>query len=403
MARGIFGRGSESTPGDPPRLEFVRQRPGANEPVVALQNPKLSRRQWLLTPSAGGVQIENLGRRAMLVNGLAQREATAREGDTLAVEGVLLGLLELRPRLLPRRSHEEFRFGTADPDAIIGESAAAWSFRNDLANLARGDAHCVILGESGSGKELSARAIHRQSARGRQPFVARNAATIPESLVEAELFGNVANYPNPGTPARQGLVGMADGSTLFLDEIAELSAAQQANLLRVLDSGEYQRLGEDRPRTSRFRMIAATNRPLETMNHDFVARFGERLHVPGLLERRADIPFLLSAVLDTLGGGVRVHPELLDQLVRHGYTHHFRELERLVRLAKRAASGGTLELTAELRAAIDLPVAAASAPSESEIREALTNSPSTAVAAKRLGLPSRFALYRLMRKLGIQG
>lgn len=98
--------------------------------------------------------------------------------------------------------------------------------------------------------------------------MARNAATLPEGLLDAELFGNIKNYPNPGTPERAGLVGEADGSTLFLDEIGEISQVAQAHLLRVLDDGEYHRLGEAKARKSHLRLISATNR-LESVEKNY--------------------------------------------------------------------------------------------------------------------------------------
>jgi two-component system nitrogen regulation response regulator GlnG/two-component system response regulator HydG len=400
VGRVLFGRGGDSRTGDPARLELVRQRPGSNQATGTLDNPKLSRRQWLLEPRSDGLWVENVGRRALQINGVIVRQGLAQEGDTLGVEGVLLCLVESRPRLLPRHAYEEFDVGKPDADGIVGESASLWRLRREIALISRENVHCLVLGESGAGKELAARSLHRRSAAPQAPFVARNAATIPESLMEAELFGNVANYPNASTPARQGLVGSANGGMLFLDEVTELSEAQQANLLRVLDAGEYQRLGEDRPRISRFRLIAATNRPLETLKHDFLARFAEHIHVPGLCERRADIPLLLTVILEQLGAaGTRIQPLLLDHLVRHRYSHHFRELERLVRLSRRGSSSDTLELTPEVRAELDF--AELGTPRESEIREALANTKSATEAAKRLGLPSRFALYRLTKKLGI--
>ena len=139
----------------------------------------------------------------------------------------------------------------------------------------------LLLGESGTGKELAARAVHQLSQRGRQQFVARNAATLPAGLIDAELFGNAKNYPNPGMPERRGLIGEADGGSLFLDEIGELPVELQAHLLRVLDGdGEYQRLGEGVARRSNFRLIAATNRDPSTLKHDLAARFTARIELP---------------------------------------------------------------------------------------------------------------------------
>src|SRR5262249_39430583 len=143
-------------------------------------------------------------------------------------------------------------FGEPDADGLVGESPAMWALRGAIAAAARRDLHALVLGPSGTGKELVARAIHARSARSGRPLVARNAATIPESLMDAELFGNVRSYPNPGTPERAGLIGQAHRSTLFLDEIAELPVSLQAHLLRVLDEGDYQRLGEATARKSDF-------------------------------------------------------------------------------------------------------------------------------------------------------
>src|SRR5205807_1302663 len=124
----------------------------------------------------------------------------------------------------------------------------------------------------GCGKELVAQGIHALSSRRARKIVSRNAATFPDTLVDAELFGNAPNYPNQGMPERAGLIGEADGSTLFLDELGELPEALQTRLLRVLDSGEYQRLGDSRRRSASFRFVAATHRSLEKLREDVAAR-----------------------------------------------------------------------------------------------------------------------------------
>src|SRR5262249_66785 len=159
----------------------------------------------------------------------------------------------------------------------------AWALRDTVAFAARAEGHVLVRGESGSGKELCATAIHRLSTRGERALVARNAATFPAGLVDAELFGNAKNHPNPGTAEREGegLVGEGDGGTLFLDEIGELPAALQAHLLRVLDrNGEYQRLGESRVRRADLRVVAATNRGVAELKHDFAARFTLAVEIP---------------------------------------------------------------------------------------------------------------------------
>src|SRR5262249_14365097 len=156
----------------------------------------------------------------------------------------------------------------------------------------------LIHGPSGTGKELAARAVHALSRRAKRPLVARNAATLPPGLVDAELFGNVKNYPNPGTPERPGLIAQADGGTLFLDEIGELPWDLQAHLLRVLDAGgESHRLGEATARRASIRLVAATNRAPGELKHDLLARLTLRLVMPELAARPEDIPLLVRHLL----------------------------------------------------------------------------------------------------------
>ncbi len=137
--------------------------------------------------------------------------------------------------------------------ASSGRARPSGGCATTLAFAAQSSHHVLVQGDSGSGKELAARAIHALSSRQRGPFVTRNAATLPEGLVDAELFGTVRGYPHAGSPERRGVIGEADGGTLFLDEIGELRHDLQAHLLRVLDhGGEYQRLGDARTRRSTF-------------------------------------------------------------------------------------------------------------------------------------------------------
>lgn len=402
----LLGRGPTREPGDPPKSEFFRQRPGVNEPTGALNAPTASRRQWVLTPHTSGLQVDNIGKPELLHNGLAVRRCVARPGDTLGVEGTALFLLTERTRVLPQCDYAPFAFGATDSFGIVGESEIAWKLRRQLAQLARASAHVLVLGASGSGKELCARALHHGSPRQAKTFVSRNAATIPSGIIEAELFGNAANYPNSGMPARAGLIGAADGGTLFVDEIAELPERDQATFLRVLDAGEYQRLGEERVRKCDLRVLAATNRPPESLKFDLLARFQEHLHVPDLNQRRADIPLIANQVLGKLASEFaasapkRPSLELIDTLVRHSYTTNVRELEQLLRLVLRESSGADLRISAALSAQVDLPSCSVELSADA-IRCALAESKSVKDAAKRLGLPSRFALHRLMKKLGV--
>jgi transcriptional regulator with AAA-type ATPase domain len=399
-----LGRGANGRAEDALRLELFRSRPGHHEPTGFLLAPTLSRQQWNLTPKDGALCIENVGKAPLLHNGRRAESCRAAPGDTVGVEDVLLMLVSVRPKLLAPFDYAAFAFGAADPHGIIGEAPAAWQLRRELLRVAASDAHVLILGESGSGKELCAQAVHAASGRSGATLAARNVATIPASLLEAELFGQAAGYPNAGSPARKGLLGAADKGSLFLDELGELGPAQQASLLRVLDSGEYQRLGEDHARRSNFRCIGATNRPPEALKADVLARFPERVTVPNINARRSDIPLLMRVILARLAreSGLEAYEcsrPLVDALVRHHYDLNFRELERLLRLATRDASSTLLGLTDAVRAELVLPPA--SEPDAALIRSALRRSKNASEAATELGLPSRFALHRLMKRLGM--
>ena len=247
---------------------------------------------------------------------------------------------------------------------------------------------------------------------------------MPESLIDAELFGNVKNYPNPGMPERPGLIGEADGSTLFLDEIGDLPEKCQVHLLRVLDDGgEYQRLGEAKTRRSSFRLVAATNRPLEMLKHDFLARFTHRIALPGLPDRRDDVPLVLAEILrrtarnnptiaarffERRSGQVaepRLAPELVVRLLRHPFTHHVRELERIVWLALGTAEADNIGITpaveAELRDSAESASESVELDRETLAQALAANGRSPTRAAKALGLKNRFVLLRLLKKHGL--
>lgn len=270
-----------------------------------LSASRLARQQLRFSElSADAVLVESVGRCPLSVNGSPVRSARIKPGDAITLRNALVLLVTQRAvDARARHASSDFSFGEVDAHGLVGESPAAWALRESLAFAGRSREHVLILGESGSGKELSARAIHALSSRAVRTMVSRNAATLPETLVDAELFGNAKNYPNPGMAERNGLLGEAHGSTLFLDEIGELSAAAQAHLLRVMDHGDYQRLGEASQRRSDFRLVAATNRDTSALKHDFAARFPLRVRMPGLNERLEDVRnrYVLYRLLKKVG------------------------------------------------------------------------------------------------------
>jgi two-component system nitrogen regulation response regulator GlnG/two-component system response regulator HydG len=383
----VLGRG-EARAG---RLAFVRQRPGANEPTAPLASPGISREQLRVRAHAGGVLVEVVGRCPALADGKPVERCLLLPGDTLLLKGQLLLLCVRRPaELAPLRDFPAAAvraFGEPDAFGLTGESPAAWRLRDALAFTAKAGAHALLVGASGTGKELSARALHALSARAGKPFVARSAATFPTELVDAELFGNARGYPNPGMPERPGLVGAADGGTLFLDEIGELPSSLQSHLLRVLDGGgEYHRLGEPMPRRADVRLVAATNRDPAELKHDLVARMPLRLALPGLDARVEDVPLLARRLLlraagkspETAGrfvvdGEPRLDGALVAHLVARRFTTHVRELEGLLWRAMAASRGDVCALSPEL---------AADAPASRE-------PPRAAPPARRPGGPER--------------
>lgn len=408
-------------------VTWLRHRPGETRETESSSDRFLSRQQVVFSAENGHPVAENTGRLPLFLNGRPVKRTPLRTGDLLEIGDRMMLLVTERPDVLGGEVESRHRFGRPDATGWVGEGAAAWEARETLRFLARRNAHCLILGESGTGKELMARGLHAHSSRSGQAMVSRNAATIPESLADAELFGNLAGYPNAGMPARPGLIGEAHRSTLFLDEFGELPSEVQARLLRVLDSGEYTRLGEARARNADLRLIAATNRDPSTLKHDVLARLQLRVQLPGLNERTEDVPLLAAHLLRRIAsedpeladrffpdgdpdGHPRISLRLLRQLLVHRYTTHVRELEALLWRSITAARGDTLEaLTAEDQAAAQKLPRVVEGP-----RNPADLDPDVIQAAldrhggrqepvwKELGLASRHVLARLVKKHGLK-
>jgi DNA-binding NtrC family response regulator len=223
------------------------------------------------------------------------------------------------------------------PAEIIGESAAIRDLRALIDRFAAADAPVLITGESGTGKELAARAIHRRSPRAERPFVAINCGALQETLLENELFGHVRGAFTGATAERRGLFELADRGTLFIDEVCEMGAGIQKKFLRVLESGEFRRLGENKERKVDVRIVAATNREIEREVAE--GRFREDLYyrlnvlevrMPPLRARRDDVPVLVRHFLDRNrrpdGRRATISAAALDRLVRYDWPGNVREL-----------------------------------------------------------------------------
>jgi two-component system nitrogen regulation response regulator GlnG/two-component system response regulator HydG len=426
----ILGRAGADDDGDD-RIVPVRQRPGTNEACPAIADPFLSREQLRVTLEKESVRVENVGKRDLVDDqGRAASLIVAEPGDVLEIRGRMLLYVTQRPRVMPQLQNipkKRHAFGEPDAHGLVGESELAWRLRDSAAFVASRNAHVLLLGESGTGKEIVARAIHEGSQRSGKKMVSRNAATLPAGLIDAELFGHVANYPNAGMPERLGLVGEADGGTLFLDEIGELSHELSTRLLRVLDEGgEYQRLGDTRARTSKFRLIGATNRPVSSLKADVAARFKLRISVPSLGDRKEDVPLLARHLLrraaiqdpeigarffeawDGKRGEPRLAIGLVKTLIAHAYTTHIRELDLLLWASLASSAEGIAENTPDVESAMTsgepsqrgrLDVRTLTA---DDLRAALERAGGVHEKAWReLGLANRHVLKRLLKKHGL--
>jgi DNA-binding NtrC family response regulator len=229
--------------------------------------------------------------------------------------------------------------------------------------VARRKSTVLIQGPTGSGKEVVARALHRLSAREEKPFIALNCAAIPETLLEAELFGHARGAFTGAVQRRMGRIEAANGGTLFLDEIGEMPLALQSKLLRFLESGELQRVGENDTVRVDVRIVAATHQPLARRAQDgyFRADLFYRLAVfcirtPALAEHMEDMPALVEHFLRRLADGDafrRMAPDAMAQLNSHSWPGNVRELQHVLERAMILAEGRGEITAAEIE--FDLP------------------------------------------------
>ncbi len=257
-------------------------------------------------------------------------------------------------------SNEQLRAEINLEHNMVGTSRPMRTLFERIARVARADSTILLRGESGTGKELVARAAHRNSPRADRPFIAINCAALTETLLESELFGHEKGAFTGAIGLKKGKMELADGGTLFLDEVGELPLSLQAKLLRALQEREFERVGGTRPVRVDFRLIAATNRDLESaaragaFRQDLYYRLNVvSLVLPPLRERREDIPLLAEYFVrkHAARSGRRVdaiEPEALSRLSRYDWPGNVRELENAIEQA--LALGVSAHITAE-----DLP------------------------------------------------
>lgn len=256
------------------------------------------------------------------------------------------------------------------PDGMVGQSPAFRAVIELIQQVASSTATVLLLGESGTGKDLVARAIHTLSARREKTFVTLNCAAIPETLLESELFGYEKGAFTGAARRRDGRFTRADGGTLFLDEIGELSSPVQAKLLRVLQSGEFERLGGGEPLTADVRIVAATNKDLTTEIE--AGRFREDLYyrlnvftvtLPPLRERRGDVPLLAQHLLKRFAEQddkqvIGFTAAAMQALEAYHFPGNIRQLQNVIQRAVVLCKGDHIdlaELPDEIRSADAVP------------------------------------------------
>lgn len=299
---------------------------------------------------------------------------------------------------------------------LVGKSRAMRNLRRQIENSASYDVSVVLCGETGTGKELAARAIHRQSPRRKAPFVAVNCGALPKDLVESQLFGHVKGAYTGAVADRPGRFRRADGGTIFLDEVATLTPEIQVKLLRVLGERIVEPVGGDGPVEVDVRVIAASNQDLTelvnegTFREDLLYRLKVvQIDIPPLRERRGDISLLTEHFIDRLN---HLHdtrllgltPAAKTALQRHDWPGNVRELENTLEHAMVMAEGPLVDvddLPPEVRSGERSSGGAVAGGEPERIRRALraTNGNRSA-AADQLGM-HRTTLWRKMREFGI--
>jgi two-component system response regulator HydG len=271
--------------------------------------------------------------------------------------------LKVENQALRERLAERFDFSR-----IVGQSKSMRDVFELLALAAPSEATILITGESGTGKELIANAVHQNSPRADKPFIKVNCAALPENLLESELFGHEKGAFTGATSRRLGRFELAHGGTLFLDEIGDMSNATQAKILRVLQEGEFERLGSEKTIRVDVRILAATNKDLEQeieagrFRKDLFYRLSVvPIHIPPLRERKEDIPLLAEHFLKTYAEKNRrlirgFTPEAMTTLMRYAWPGNIRELENAVERAVIMCRGEFIspdDLPANLKALVE--------------------------------------------------
>ena len=340
----------------------------------------------------------------------------------LARDRVLLVTKNALERSDLQRENQRFRELVGDAPRMMGSSPAFLHAVEEATQVARSDVSVLLLGESGTGKELLAAHIHRESPFASGPFVKVNCAAIPTELIESELFGHEKGAFTGAASLRRGRFELADGGTIFLDEVGDLHEASQAKLLRILQDGELQRVGGEQPIRVGVRVISATNRRLEELvaagafREDLYYRLSVvPIRLPALRERRQDVGILVAYFLSEFCARNNFRPREVDPevgavLERYGWPGNVRELRNVVERMAILTRGDRITVESiplELRQP-HAPRPAAGlqevrdAAERERIRQALDQTDWNVSGAARLLGTERTSLHKRLRALGLK-
>jgi len=381
----------------------------------------------LSDPTVSSLHCEIASRDGLVLRDLGSKNGTfvgavrVREAIVPPNEPIRIGATTLQVRRLAENVAIPLR-DDADFHGIVGTSPVMRALTARLERLAAADATVLVQGETGSGKELVAEALHRAGARKEGPLVVVDCGSLPASLVESELMGHERGAFTGAVAAHMGAFERADGGTLFLDEVGELPPAAQPKLLRLLETRSVRRIGGTKSRTVDVRVVAATNRDLGRevqagrFREDLYFRLAVvRVEVPPLRERREDIPLLAAHLLRELGAdpAEQLTADVVDQLVAYDWPGNVRELRneltRMAALPDAAPPAPPPAAAASAEPAVDLsvPLRVAKQRAVDELERAYVGAlldacgGRVADVARRAGM-DRMTIYRIIDKLKLR-
>jgi DNA-binding NtrC family response regulator len=378
---------------------------------LTLADPTVSRNHAEVSRTSEGYLLQDLGStNGTFLNGVRVDRAYLREGAVIT-----MGETDLE--FCPCTQSEQVKLGgTSAFGEMVAVSDGMQRVFALLEGLAASDVTVLLEGETGTGKELAARAVHERSQRAGGPFVVFDCSTVPSELMESELFGHIKGAFTGAAESRKGAVEEAKGGTLFLDEIGELPLNLQPKLLRLLDRREFRKLGTTKTVSADIRFVTATNRDLGSLvkqdkfRKDLLYRVSAaRVVLPPLRERPEDIPALGNHFIEQISrggsGDIKIGPDAMNALKKHDWPGNVREMKNILETAAALCRTNTLSAKDLSRLFVEMDHTKAGSLKIAEagaVRKALEKAGGNRrKAARQLGIaPS--TLYAKMKKYGLE-